>query len=95
MSEFKGTLGPWSVHADTSIESELGGFICEAFGDSTSWEEDQANANLIATAPELLEALQHVLNVKRSEERGNYGAHVNYKKLENAINKALGLGTDK
>lgn len=61
MSEFKGTKGPWGVSANTSVDSELGGFICEAYGDSTSFEEDQANAKLIAAAPELLEALQWAL----------------------------------
>ncbi len=63
MSEFKGTKGPWSVSANTSVDSELGGFICEAYGDSTSFEQDQANAKLIAAAPELLDALQQSMKI--------------------------------
>ena len=51
MSEFKGTPWPWRVHANTSIESELGGFICEAYGDSTSWE--QANQTPISSPQHL------------------------------------------
>ena len=85
MKEFKGTPGPWSVnHHYNWIESEnadrvvIGG--SQGFGGN--------DANLIAAAPELLEALQetihevgHWLSTQKPELK---------EKIESAINKALG-----
>lgn len=52
MSEFKGTPGPWSVrnHEIQSVGSD---------GEMTAICYGIANANLIAAAPELLEALKY------------------------------------
>lgn len=68
MEEFKGTPGPWVAHDDE--ESMATSVIMNDFGDilgvvgtyMTSTEEDYANAQLIAAAPELLEALQLIIN---------------------------------
>lgn len=79
MKEFKGTPGPWSVnHHYNWIESEnadrvvIGG--SQGFGDN--------DANLIASAPELLDALQDL------ESRACI--YVNTSKAKSAIKKALG-----
>ncbi|MBD8129378.1 MAG: hypothetical protein KIB40_12800 [Pantoea sp.] len=57
MSEFKGSKSPWLI----SGESEKWNRIVDANGDLITTcfamqNEDDANANLIAAAPELLEA---------------------------------------
>ncbi|MBD8260526.1 hypothetical protein [Pantoea agglomerans] len=59
MSEFKGSKSPWLI----SGESEKWNRIVDANGDLITTcfamqNEDDANANVIAAAPELLEALQ-------------------------------------
>ena len=89
MSEFKGTPGPWGY------DSELGGI----YGDKCSFVcdvSDNKNANLIAAAPELLEALQDMLSgweYIRHTHGDLYG--VGWDRSENkavlAINKALGM----
>lgn len=60
------TPGPWAVEIDRGGASTLvsydtgpeSGAICKLYG---SGEEKQANARLIAAAPELLEACKHTL----------------------------------
>lgn len=59
MSEFEGTKGPWEVEdkefvvsGDRAIATVGGVFLIEG---------DKENANLIAAAPDLLEALQVIL----------------------------------
>jgi hypothetical protein len=59
MSEFKGSKGPWLI----SDGSEKWNRIVDVNGDLITTcfamqNEDDANARLIAAAPELLEALQ-------------------------------------
>lgn len=97
MKEFKGTPGPWiASNYDRSI-----GPVCREADQSfgmifpIAWVEfdgnqeyQQANANLIAAAPELLDALQftihevgHWLSTQKPELK---------EKIESAINKALG-----
>lgn len=78
MKEFKGTPGPW--HWD---EEGLGNKNHIVFGKEYPAEmTSKANKDLIAAAPELLEALQDL------EARARI--YVNTSKAKEAINKALG-----
>lgn len=68
MSEFKGTPGPWffaGKHNDcecryvcTDKVNLSFNEVCTLYG--SEGDEQQANANLIAAAPDLLEALQAI-----------------------------------
>lgn len=78
MKEFKGAPGPWRY------DDELGGiysksclFVCDV--------ADKGNGNLIAAAPELLEALINLVDIVDDMVHGpsTDAAHA-------AINKALG-----
>jgi len=57
--EFKGTKGEWSVSESGNptfnkcVVGEDGGSVCFV----TNWSDSEENAKLIASAPELLEAL--------------------------------------
>lgn len=100
MSEFKGTPGPWlnagrsagsHIHADKGEVAWLRSYI--GIDDD---KEIEANARLIAAAPELLEALiaaKKVCDVAaqmtgcRSDDDFVWGAQ---KKIDAAIAKALG-----
>ncbi|WJZ70033.1 EaD/Ea22-like family protein [Pantoea phage PA-1] len=91
--KFKGTPGPWSVEgfwveSDCRYIAEVHDFReeCEIF--KPVHPESAANANLIAAAPELLEALQAVL----FDVMANRAA-INDDRIEEiraAISKALG-----
>lgn len=73
MSEFKGTPGPWERGGGDSGGSELlvycnnslGSAICDATSHYSALDKATriANLDLIAAAPELLEALQAVVRV--------------------------------
>lgn len=96
MSKFKGSKSPWSISGD----SEKWNRIVDANGDLITTcfamqNEDDANANLISAAPELLEALQDILSGWKyiREQHGDlYG--VGWDRAEQkafaAITKALG-----
>lgn len=70
MKEFKGTPGPWSLNVEVCDQTValdiVGNGVCVS--SAIPWSSDTecdidkaiANANLIAAAPELLEALQIV-----------------------------------
>ena len=64
MTQFKGTPGPWYVSNEGCmlIRDDAGLSIVAKYVGYTRDEEELANARLIATAPELLEALQLIMN---------------------------------
>ena len=82
MKEFKGIPGSW--HYDDvlgGVYSKVGKFVCDV--------TDKDNANLIAAAPELLEALQKMLS-KAYKQNWNDAYPEELKSAQDAINKALG-----
>jgi hypothetical protein len=55
---YKHTPGPWRISADgNDVENDEGAGVCALYADETA----DANAALIAAAPELLEALAYLL----------------------------------
>lgn len=96
--ESKHTPGPWEVRDEFSpyeygtvevykedgnkwIASALGTHV----GPSTK-EEAKANANLIAASPDLLEAIQHALNLKDLWSADQYGTvPSDYEGTKNAL----------
>ena len=98
MKQFKGTKGEWRI-----IEKQVphtGGLILEVHEfqnnlqgciigrvTTNNYEARRANAQLIAAAPELLEALQEIILC--SDERDSH-LLPNFIKAQEAINKALG-----
>jgi hypothetical protein len=113
MNRSNHTPGPWSAvkcylnptNANT-IVSENGTAVCsievgmKATGDAFEGREGEfvANANLIAAAPELLEAIKAARDVLATAIRANWegatdediGQHVTIKRLDDAIAKATG-----
>ena len=76
MKEFKGIHGPWHYDDELGgVYSKGGQFVCDV--------TDKNNANLIAAAPELLEALQ-IICFYEDIPQGQRDV------AEAAINKALG-----
>lgn len=76
MKEFKGTPGPWIVvdddyhanntHSGITVETSGSGITIAVIGpnyEAPTYSQDVLNANLIAAARELLEALQAILRV--------------------------------
>lgn len=99
MKEFKGTPGPWRVSEkrgdliDIRHNSNGIGAISINLAHVVarqSWlKEAEANARLIAAAPELLEALQCIAEACAWDTYGNPG-YENLEAAKAAINKALG-----
>lgn len=92
MSQFKGTPGPWFNKKTDVWDND--GYIAEVMNISDPIEVQIANAQLIAAAPELLEALQDMVTLvkkraypqpdKPSSDWGRAEA------AQEIINKALG-----
>ncbi|EKQ4677560.1 hypothetical protein P5M41_002015 [Salmonella enterica subsp. enterica serovar Ruiru] len=93
MEEFKGSAGPWVAHDDEEsmatsvIMNDFGDIVCVVGTFMTSVEEDFANADLIAAAPELLEALQKMVESYQFEASIDNPALL---QARAAIAKALG-----
>lgn len=103
MSEFKGTPGPWKLTYHL-YDNGIGGCTETIGTDSNSWiaeakgthvfngtaDEVLANAQLIAAAPELLEALMFCQSVIAKQGMFDLSERMAYDKATEAINKALG-----
>lgn len=87
--EFKGTKGNWVVKEmdDTFIENNEGkSILCIQHNGCYDYKEMPYNAKLIASAPDLLEALQEVMRVYN--EKGQL-LSFNVDIARKAIEKAL------
>lgn len=85
MNEFKGTPGRWIKRGDGIIAP--GGIEVAVVVNFQGDDMMNADANLIAAAPELLELVIHVRNCVEND--GNYQpANLDY--FNTIINKALG-----
>ena len=90
--EFKGTKGEWEYEstmysnrkAINSLYNKNKHTVIESYIDNV--DESEANAQLIATAPELLKALQDL--VRYCDE---WDCHADLQFAEETINKALGI----
>ncbi len=98
MKDFKGTKGNWKYRPDVVdkgfyIETEdddFDSFIGDVGGGLQLKHEIEANAKLIAAAPELLEALQKVLlQVGQIEHNWDYRSKTYMPYVISALNKAL------
>lgn len=58
MSETKHTPGPWNICEDVNSEGLTGDLICTLNDDERDVGESEANARLVAAAPDMLEALK-------------------------------------
>ena len=72
------TKGPWEFHEDDGEDNQIvvgdnGDVICVVGSYMTSVEEDFANGPLIAAAPELLEALQKIVEMNAQYCHDKYG----------------------
>lgn len=93
MENFKGTKGIWEINPRSLRNvkcNELTIANCSAGQSGDKEEEENANAKLIATAPELLEALQHGLRLANSlPNKESVAVRIFIKKAEKVIEKAL------
>lgn len=101
-TEFKGTPGAWFATYDLGYSTWIIDVIDDkeqlvAFAIPDSKIESEANARLIAAAPEMLEALQKLVFLHSCEQEGIDSAMPTrgqwmdaISKAEKAINKALG-----
>ena len=98
MNNTKHTPGPWKVNANVGKRGEIGVVadaapcvIAHGMSEKHWPEIAQANAQLVAAAPELLEALEHICNLLKANN-GRAVADVNgwAAKGRQAIAKARG-----
>ena len=106
MSEFKGTKGEWTV--DLFLYTKDCGYIpIQSTEKNRHWiaevkgrhvnpnitqEEMMANAQLVAAAPDMLEALKSIVDYWNSPVDGSLYDHIRHSLdlAEKTINKALG-----
>lgn len=77
MSNYKHTPGPWEVKGYGSGIFPSGGnhpIVCSMTTPSGFISNHEANSKLIAAAPELLEALQNMINANPNDGRWDYQA---------------------
>ena len=99
MSEIKPTPGPWEAKPTGpwdgwdgwSVEDATGAVVCDAHGSQLNGRRE-ANARLIAAAPELLEALREIFHDVKQGAIPNDDDEW-WKKASTAIAKATGEQT--
>jgi hypothetical protein len=84
------TPGPWNYDGPNAQTAHIihvaDGEIAEAFSEWISNKQAEANANLIAAAPDMLEALEYI----EAMVNDGIGDQINLDKLEHVIAKARG-----
>ena len=96
MSEKQETLGPWSIEDCTPGESTG---LCFAINSENNviarttdgWKEAEANARLIAAAPDMLEVLSVLLDTLELSK--DYGFDDEYEKVRAVLAKVEGETT--
>lgn len=94
MEDFKGIKGKWNVYPcvmcgnnEIHIQSEDKGRSLAIIPNHN--KSDESNAQLIACAPELLDALQDIINkIREYGYAGHFSPQLHYADI--TINKALG-----
>lgn len=86
MKEFEGTPGPWIVDKDFDVTTNGGCVVAWTAVGVFSQEERVSNAHLISASPELLSALQNIVNY----HFGKTATAPAYLEAKAAIAKALG-----
>lgn len=90
------TDGPWTYEMISNDAARIWGpnntFVAECWKPHGKAYPTKANARLIAAAPELLEALEHVLKHLTLEADGSYYLYDGFSEqiIKNAITKAKG-----
>jgi hypothetical protein len=84
----KHTPGPWTAKANLDVVDSNGERVARLASTRGKYEYEEINARLIAAAPELLDALQELVN--GPECGGDHGAM--YRNARAAIAKATGGG---
>lgn len=100
--EFKGTKGEWFIADEIDVHSdceESTGIVAQVFDgldthvSQLNKEKQEANAKLIAAAPELLEALQEIVKMQEDNYGDGMNTHMKLRTLckdaKKAIEKAL------
>lgn len=96
MKEFKGTRGPWNYRDDESewvTDSNDNIAVARVTCYNTDANAQHANAKLIAASPELLTALQQLLEIYDDHSGKVWTTSSKRRALDNAraaVNKALG-----